>query len=231
MYLPFNTTENENVTMSQKEILMGLTRESTNDEIKKAAFDLTWSIRFIAMATVEDGMPHARIFDMTLLDDGNIYFITATGKPTFDQLQANPNIVITGVTINWLAVRINATVIETDDPVIKEKFLEKNQGTKSLYSNSPDALRYFRLDKGEGEVSHLYADDMIARLRFGWNGGDPRPFVYHIDKEKCTACGVCYNVCVGKAIRPGEKYSIDYFNCLECGSCYRKCPEGAVFKK
>lgn len=217
--------------MSQKEILMGLTRENTNNEIKKAAFDLTWDIRFIAMATVEEGMPHARIFDMTLLDDGNIYFITATGKPTFDQLLANPNIVITGVTKNWLAVRINAMVKETDDPVIKEKFLEKNQGTKSLYSNSPDALRYFKLEKGEGEISHLYADDMIARLRFGWNGVDPRPFIYHIDEEKCTACGVCHDVCVGKSIRPGDKYSIDYFNCLECGSCYRKCPEGAVLKK
>jgi len=96
--------------MNQKEILMGLTRENTNNEIKKAAFDLTWDIRFIAMATVEEGMPHARIFDMTLLDDGNIYFITATRKPTFDQLLANPNIVITGVTKNWLAVRINAMV-------------------------------------------------------------------------------------------------------------------------
>ena len=100
---------------------MGLTRESSNAEIMKAACELVWDIRFIAMATVEDGMPQARIFDMTLLDDGNIYFITATGKPTFDQLQANPNIVITGVTKDWLAVRINASVKETDDPVIKEK--------------------------------------------------------------------------------------------------------------
>jgi uncharacterized pyridoxamine 5'-phosphate oxidase family protein/Pyruvate/2-oxoacid:ferredoxin oxidoreductase delta subunit len=216
--------------MSTKEILKGLTRNSTNNEIWKAAFDLIWEIRFIAMATVKNGMPQARIFDMTLLDDGNIYFITATGKPTFDQLQANPNIVVTGVTKDWLAVRVNAEVKETNDPIIKEKFLEKNQGTKSLYSNSPDALRYFRLERGEGEISHLYQDDMVARLRFGWNGVEPRQFVYHLDKEKCTACGVCYDVCVGKAIRRGEKYSIDYFNCLECGSCFRKCPEKAIEK-
>ena len=216
--------------MPEKVILKGLTRESTNDEIWKASFDLVWEIRFIAMATVEEEMPQARIFDMTLLDDGNIYFITATGKPTFDQLQNNPNIVITGVTKDWLAVRINAVVKETDDPLVKEKFLEKNQGTKSLYSNSPDALRYFKLEKGEGEISHLYADDMIARLRFGWNGVNPRLFVYHLDEAKCTACGICYNVCVGKAIRPGDKYSIDYFNCLECGSCYRNCPENAISK-
>jgi len=216
--------------MTERVILKGLTRESTNDEIWRAAFDLVWEIRFIAMATVEDGMPQARIFDMTLLDDGNIYFITATGKPTFEQLQATPHIVVTGVTEDWLAVRVNAEVVETDDPVIKEKFLEKNQGTKALYENSPDALRYFRLEKGEGELMHLYEDDMAARLRFGWNGVEPRPFVYRIDEEKCTACGVCHEVCVGKAIRPGERYSIDYFNCLECGSCHRKCPEGAVEK-
>jgi uncharacterized pyridoxamine 5'-phosphate oxidase family protein/Pyruvate/2-oxoacid:ferredoxin oxidoreductase delta subunit len=217
--------------MLDKVILKGLTRKSTNEEIWKAAFDLVWEIRFIAMATVRKGMPQARIFDMTLLDDGNIYFVTATGKPTFDQLQANPNIVITGVTYDWLAVRVNAKVVETIDPVIKEKFLEKNQGTKSLYSKSPDALRYFRLEKGEGEITHLYQDDMVARLRFGWNGVNPRPFVYCLDKEKCIACGVCFNVCVGKAIRLGEKYSIDYFNCLECGSCYRNCPEQAISKE
>jgi len=213
--------------MSERMILKGLTRESTNDEIGRAAFDLVWKIRFVAMATEDAGMPQARIFDMTLLDDGNIYFITATGKPTFHQLQANPNIVVTGVTEDWLAVRVSAEVMETDDPVIKEKFLEKNQGTKALYENSPDSLRYFRLERG-GELMHLYQDDMVARLRFGWNGVEARPFMYRIDQEKCTGCGVCHEVCVGKAIRLGERYSIDYFNCLECGSCYRKCPEGAV---
>ena len=216
--------------MSGREVLKGLTRESANNEVWKAAFELIWEIRFIAMATVKDGIPQARIFDMTLLDDGNLYFITATGKPVFDQLQANPNIVVTGVTEDWLAVRVNAEVIEIYDPVIKEKFLEKNQGTKSLYSNSPDALRYFKLERGEGEILHLYQDDMVARLRFGWNGVEPRPFVYYLDKERCTACGTCFEVCVGKAIRKGEKYSIDYFNCLECGSCYRKCPEDAISK-
>lgn len=101
----------------------------------------------------------------------------------------------------------------------------------SLDSGLQMPLRYFKLEKGEGEISHLYADDMIAKLRFGWNGVEARPFVYQLDQEKCTACGICYNVCVGKAIRPGEKYSIDYFNCLECGSCFRNCPEGAIFKE
>lgn len=216
--------------MPTKEILIGLSRESSNDEIWRIAFDLVWEIRFIAMATESMGMPQSRIFDMTLLDDGNIYFITATGKPTFDQISRNPNIVITGVTKDWLAVRINAEVKEVRDSIIKEKFLEKNQGTKALYSNNPDALRYFILEKGEGEISHLYKDDMVARRRFGWGGVEPRPFVYVIDGEKCTSCGICYDLCVGKAIRPGEPYEIDYFNCLECGSCYRKCPEKAVTK-
>jgi uncharacterized pyridoxamine 5'-phosphate oxidase family protein/Pyruvate/2-oxoacid:ferredoxin oxidoreductase delta subunit len=217
--------------MTRKEILFGLNRESTNNEIWMKAFNLVWEIRFIAMATESNGMPQARIFDMTLLDDGNIYFVTATGKPTFDQLARNPNIVITGVTEDWLAVRINAEVEEIHDNRIKEKFLEKNQGTKALYSNNPEALRYFVLAKGEGEISHLYQDDMVARKRFGWGGVEPRPFVYHIDEEKCTSCGICFNVCVGKAIRPGKPYEIDNYNCLECGSCYSKCPENAVSKR
>ena len=61
--------------MTDRVVLKGLTRESTNEEIRKAAFDLVWEIRFMAMATEKDGKPEARVFDMTLLDDGNIYFI------------------------------------------------------------------------------------------------------------------------------------------------------------
>jgi uncharacterized pyridoxamine 5'-phosphate oxidase family protein len=216
--------------MANKKILMGLTHESSNHEIWRKAFYLVWEIRFIAMATSKGGMPEARIFDMTLLDDGNIYFVTATGKPTFDQLEENPNIVITGVTKDWLAVRVNAEVKEIQDPLVKEKFLEKNQGTKALYRNNPDALRYFVLVKGDGEISHLYQDDMVARRRFSWGGNEPRPFVYHIQGNKCTSCGICYDVCVGKAIRLGKPYKIDYYNCIECGSCYRKCPEEAITK-
>lgn len=219
------------MVMTENVIMKGLTRESTNEEIWKAAFDLVWEIRFITMATEWNGKPEARIFDMTLLDDGNIYFITATGKPTYHQLQKNPNIVITGVTKDWLAVRVNAEVKMVDDPVIWEKFFEHNKGTKLLYKNSPDALRCFRLEKGEGEITHLYQDDLHARLRFGWGGVEPRKDVYVLDQELCTACGTCHDVCVGKAIRPGEKYSIDYFNCLECGSCYRHCPVGAITKR
>lgn len=47
-----------------------------------------------------------------------------------------------------------------------------------------------------------------------------------IDKEKCTACGKCLEVCRFDAV--SENYVIDPVSCEGCGVCYRICPAGAI---
>jgi MinD superfamily P-loop ATPase len=47
-----------------------------------------------------------------------------------------------------------------------------------------------------------------------------------IDKEKCTACGKCIEVCRFDAV--SEDYVIDPVSCEGCGVCYRICPAGAI---
>ncbi len=51
--------------------------------------------------------------------------------------------------------------------------------------------------------------------------------VYHIDEEKCTACGRCRKACPVEAIS-GEKkvpHKIDQELCTKCGICFQECPE------
>ena len=49
-------------------------------------------------------------------------------------------------------------------------------------------------------------------------------------KEKCTACGVCINVCPTKCIELSKdklgnlKYNVDLQKCVECGVCKNNCP-------
>jgi len=57
---------------------------------------------------------------------------------------------------------------------------------------------------------------------------------YHIDPEKCQACGLCLKNCPVEAIS-GEKgivHIIDQEKCIKCDSCYDICPDkfGAVIK-
>jgi NAD-dependent dihydropyrimidine dehydrogenase PreA subunit len=51
-----------------------------------------------------------------------------------------------------------------------------------------------------------------------------------LDKEKCTGCGMCLEVCPhGVFQRNGRRVEIrDRDACMECGACSRNCAFGAI---
>ena len=49
-----------------------------------------------------------------------------------------------------------------------------------------------------------------------------------VDKEKCTGCGSCIEVCPVEAIIVESKAKIKEPDCIECGVCVEECPEGAL---
>ncbi|MFA5449188.1 MAG: 4Fe-4S binding protein [Clostridia bacterium] len=52
---------------------------------------------------------------------------------------------------------------------------------------------------------------------------------YVIDKEKCTGCGECVEVCPTETIVPdGDKFYIQPDNCIDCGNCEATCPVSAI---
>ena len=57
-------------------------------------------------------------------------------------------------------------------------------------------------------------------------------FMYEIDEEACTGCGICRKNCPEDAIRGERKevHVIDQEKCTKCGTCFDKCPFTAVMK-
>lgn len=50
-----------------------------------------------------------------------------------------------------------------------------------------------------------------------------------VNREQCTACSECTNVCATDAIRIiDNKAVIDPTECVECGKCVEICPEDAI---
>ncbi len=49
-----------------------------------------------------------------------------------------------------------------------------------------------------------------------------------IDKEKCTACGECAEVCPVDAITIKDVAVVDEDTCIECGVCINMCPVDAI---
>jgi NAD-dependent dihydropyrimidine dehydrogenase PreA subunit len=54
-----------------------------------------------------------------------------------------------------------------------------------------------------------------------------------LDKDKCTGCGRCVEVCPRQVIIMGDKkaYIVDRDLCIECGACQRNCAYGALIVK
>jgi NADH-quinone oxidoreductase subunit F len=57
-------------------------------------------------------------------------------------------------------------------------------------------------------------------------------FIYRIDPEDCTGCGICRKNCPVEAISGERKqpHLIDQEICTKCNTCFEKCPFGAINK-
>ena len=50
-----------------------------------------------------------------------------------------------------------------------------------------------------------------------------------IDKEKCTGCGACVDICPVDALKlEDDKAVVDPETCIDCGTCVDECPVEAI---
>ncbi|MBQ3077629.1 MAG: 4Fe-4S dicluster domain-containing protein [Clostridia bacterium] len=216
---------------------LGLTPESSNDEIKAAVFEYARQCGTMTFATLAaDGLtPTVRAMEVHRLDElGNLYVGMSHGKGVYEEVLKNPR--ISAGTMQFtegrlgFAVRINAELEEVTDPALFDRYWEQNPGTKALYRRDLTNFRLFVMKRGDGEVFDLCEDDRTVRFRFGFGGAPARPWRYEIT-EDCIGCGSCIDGCMkGVMTIENGRAVIDHSGCLECGRCYDACPVGAVKK-
>jgi len=57
----------------------------------------------------------------------------------------------------------------------------------------------------------------------------PQTMAVTIDKEKCTGCGSCVEICPVEALKlVDDKATVDPDTCIDCGSCVDECPVEAI---
>lgn len=210
---------------------LGLTPDSTNEEIKRAAFDFAGGIGYMSFATVAvDGKtPTNRGLEVHFLDDDrNLYVGASRGKHFYDEMERLPY--VSALAIDTVAVRINAWLRKVDSEGVRARYWELNRGTEKMYHKDKSNFQVYLMERGEGEVFHVYEADAIGRVRFSFGGKSPRPWAYTIN-ERCTGCGVCVTNCMMDTIRMRGAFAmIDHYGCNECGICHASCPSGAIDK-
>lgn len=109
----------------------------------KKAFEFLKANKEVAFATVEDGKPRIRVFQIMKQDGATLYFVTSPGKEVYRQLQKSPDIEILAMKGN-VSVRIaGQAVFDVDDKTAHEIYAA-NPVLPRLYKTYTD-LVYFRL--------------------------------------------------------------------------------------
>lgn len=54
--------------------------------------------------------------------------------------------------------------------------------------------------------------------------------MYRINRELCSSCGLCADVCPYEAISQFGVYKINEEKCRDCGICQADCPSNAIEK-
>ena len=67
---------------------------------------------------------------------------------------------------------------------------------------------------------HLLLKPVVKEEKEFWSGQ-----VASVDKEKCTECGLCQELCRFGAVKD---FQVDPISCEGCGFCYQVCPASAI---
>ena len=105
------------------------------------------------IATVDGDQPHVRPFGVSEIIDGRLYIMTGKVKDVFKQMAKNGKFEICALKKSgseWM--RISGTLVNDETLAVKEEFLNRNPGLKSMYKAD------------DGNMAVLYITNGTARF-------------------------------------------------------------------
>ncbi len=198
-------------------------------DVSNRAFQMLREIKSVVFSTVKDGMPQSRIVDVMGADDQGIYFMTCTIKPFHRQLKTSGHVAVTGMTKDYVQVRINGKVRALDGEAL-DRIFRDNPALGELFPQGGigESMAAYHVHEGVGEIFDLSGKVVkMKRERFAFGGSLVGPAGCTITPA-CVACGACQKVCPFEAIVEGNPYSIVAEKCDECGNCVFACPVDAI---
>ncbi|MGI6203920.1 MAG: 4Fe-4S binding protein [Anaerovoracaceae bacterium] len=189
-------------------------------------------IKDVSFATVDEGgMPHNRIIDVMIVEEGRLVFCTARGKDFYRQLTANPHVAVSGLNRNWQMIRLTGDVKKPDDgKKWIDRIFDENPSMNDVY---PGESRYildpFVIESGNVEFFDL-GTSPIHRESFGFGGSKVREKGFFIT-DSCIGCGTCKSNCPQQCIDEGTPFAIRQESCLHCGLCFENCPADAIRRR
>lgn len=113
----------------------------------------------VYVATVDGNTPHVRPFQFQFEQEGKLWFCTANIKEIFAQLTKNPKMEFTSVSPEYVTMRVNGSVVISDNSVVKQKIIAENELVRSIYKEADNPIfSVFFMEHGDVRISYLTGD-------------------------------------------------------------------------
>ena len=93
------------------------------------------------IATADGDQPHVRAFGVSEIIDGRLYIMTGKVKDVYKQMAKNGKFEICALKKSgseWM--RVTGTLVNDETLSVKEEFLNRNEGLKSMYKADDDNM-------------------------------------------------------------------------------------------
>ena len=145
---PSQATENENETAAQTEVAGTINPQTKLENMKEVQAYLKECGAFF-IATTDGDQPHVRAFGVSEIINGRLYIMTGKVKDVYKQMAANGKFEICAMKKSgseWM--RVTGTLVNDDDLAVKEEFLNRNEGLKSMYKADDDNMAVLYITNG-----------------------------------------------------------------------------------
>lgn len=132
--------ENENEAAAPTEVAESIDPETQLKNMEEVQAFLKECGAFF-IATADGDQPHVRPFGVSEIIDGRLYIMTGKVKDVYKQMAANGKFEICALKpsgTEWM--RICGTLINDETLAVKEEFLNRNEGLKSMYKADDDNM-------------------------------------------------------------------------------------------
>ena len=137
---PAEATETDPETATQTEVEDSIDPETKLENMNEVQAYLKECGAFF-IATVDGDQPHVRAFGVSEIINDRLYLMTGKVKDVYKQIEKNGKFEICALKPSgseWM--RLSGTLVNDETLAVKEEFLNRNEGLKSMYKADDDNM-------------------------------------------------------------------------------------------
>lgn len=137
---PSQAEENETETAAQTEAADSIDPQTRQENMKEVQAFLKECGAFF-IATADGDQPHVRAFGVSEIIGDRLYIMTGKVKDVYKQMAKNGKFEICALKKSgseWM--RLSGTLVNDEILSVKEEFLNRNEGLKSMYKADDDNM-------------------------------------------------------------------------------------------